>query len=352
MAFAPVETDPDLAPEIPEPQSDPSALTHTLLQDEPRLGSAETPGARRSPLSGTQGYVNRQGLLLLGVPGRKQFDQAGGYCGELSVQMHMLKHGVWLPQSVVRAATGGESLLGVNYDRGLNALGINYVNFRGRGAQAFFAFAKEQMLKDRGVIEVMYFSGGSNSGYDHIVPMVGVKYTRPTGYDANDVFYVHTNYAAQAVQRQAGGYSCSRGNKQSLSRAGCVPNDTRYGTALAGPRHLGVGPPLELHRLARWDEPGGRPGSSQSQNATLTARNLTSGARYAIYNTSKPPAKGARPGGTPFKTFTASGTTYSTQVQLFSNRPAWFVCVQQGAAPAAAPKPAPKPAPVAAAPKA
>lgn len=335
--FAPLGASGHVAtPETPHPVEDFSALSQTSVVAREPIVAAEV-AAAGSPLAGTEGYSNKPGMMMLGVPGRKQFDQGGGYCGEVTIQMLMMKHGAWIPQSVARAAGGGELLLGVNYDKALNALGISYAPFKGSGAQAFFAFAKEQLLKDRGVVLVAYLRGSNDADYDHIMPVVGVKYARPTGYDGNDVFYVNNDYKAVAVQRKANGYACTKGNKQSLDQAGCVPTNTRYGVALAGPRYLGIGPRTELVKAQRFDEPC--LGCSRTLGATLVVRDLTAGAKYAVYAPTKAPPKGAKPSGTPFKSFTATGPTWSTPVTLASDKATWYVCVQTGGPVAPAPCP-------------
>lgn len=316
-------------------QSDETAVR--VYEQQPTAGTRARAAPGTSMLAGTQGYVNQNGVRMLGIPGRKQFDQNGGYCGEITIQMYMLKHGVWIPQSVARDAGGGELLPGKNYDRALTNLNINYQRFNGRGTQAFFAFAKQQLLQDRGVVTVAFLAGSRFDSYDHIMPIVGVKYTNPSSYDGNDLFYINNDYSPRSIERKASTYSCTAANRQPLDRAGCVNSATTWGYGMAGPKYLGIGPPLELTRLARIDEPG--LGSNRSQNATLTARNLTPGAKYAVYNLTKGPNKGVKPSGQPFTSFTASGATWSTQVQLFSNKPAWFICVQTGGGPAGVAQP-------------
>lgn len=281
-------------------------------------------------LAGTNGYVNKNGLRVLGIPGRTQFNQNNGYCGELSIQMIMLKHGVWIPQSVARDACGGEALLGSNYDRGLNGLRIKYVKMSNGGFNSYAAFAKAQLLQDRGVVHVVKLNGGDLQ-YDHIIPTVGVKYTKSSGYDPNDVLYVNTDYQQPNVQRKAGGYKCSAGGGRSVSQGGCVPDsiNASWAVGLIGPMYLGIGPPVELYNLSRDTEPGLN--SSGTTGATLRARNLQSGKKYNIYRyatgSAAPASKSAKPSGPPFKSFTASGSTYSVNVQLASNRASYFVCV-------------------------
>lgn len=279
-------------------------------------------------LAGTDGYVNQSGLRLLGIPGRIQFDQNNGYCGELSLQMIMLKHGVWIPQSAARSASGGEMLLGVNYDRGCNNLGVKFVSFNGNNYKSFVTFAKQHLLQDRGVVQAVQLSGSSDKEYAHIIPAVGIKYSNASGYDGNDTLYVNTDYSTKAVQRKVSGYSSSNGQK-GVEQGGSIPSNTKWGVAVIGPKYMGIGPPVEIYGLSRSREPG--LGSSGSTSATLRVRKLTSGKKYNIYkytnSGSVPNSSNAKPNGTPWKSFTASGNTYTANVSLPSNQLGYYVCV-------------------------
>lgn len=65
-------------------------------------------------LAAAAGAAEAKDYFLRDVPARLQFEQDNGYCGEVAIQSLMLAHGVWIPQSVARAAGGGELLLGEN----------------------------------------------------------------------------------------------------------------------------------------------------------------------------------------------------------------------------------------------
>jgi hypothetical protein len=46
-------------------------------------------------------------VVQLDMPPRFQWSNAGGYCGETSLQMALLYNGAWVSQYVARAAGGG-----------------------------------------------------------------------------------------------------------------------------------------------------------------------------------------------------------------------------------------------------
>ena len=62
---------------------------------------------------------------------RFQWENDGGYCGSVSVQIAGLKMGFWMSQDQGRKIAGGEVLLGSNMDSLLNALKLNYTNYNG-----------------------------------------------------------------------------------------------------------------------------------------------------------------------------------------------------------------------------
>lgn len=260
-------------------------------------------------------------------PGRIQYDQRNGYCGEVTLQMLMLEHGVWIPQEAARAAGGGELLPGLNYDRAMNALGIRYEAFRGRGYAEFMAWAKGQLGRGRGVVTVAYFRGGRDSEYDHIMPIVAYK----SCPGAEDVVYVHSNYSVRPQARRVADYSCTRYDKKDgILNAGCVPKDTRWGYAIVGPRYAGLG--HRVHLVVEGDrEPG--LGRSVELRARVLVTGLQPGMGYALHRLAAPPRDAtdrlvpvwSRP-------FVATATEQVHNLIRFkSSEPAYFVCVQEQA---------------------
>lgn len=270
----------------------------------------------------------RDGVVDLGMPARMQYDEENGYCGEMSLQTNMLKHGAWIGQEAARGAGGGE-LNGLNYERAMKFLKIKYDVFRGRGYRAFFEWAKLRMNEGKGVVAVTYFRGARSPYYDHIVPVVGYK-GAPTGYSDDDVFLVNSLYDPVTQERRAGDFWCNRRNKKdSLRSGGCVPDNVFVGYAIPGPVYAGAGPRVEL--LVEGNrEPGLR--RSARMDARVRVSGLTPGRPYKLHSIIDDPravpatARAARRlrGG---RTFTPEGTTHEIPVTFQSIKTAYFICV-------------------------
>lgn len=261
-------------------------------------------------------------------PGRIQYDERNGYCGEVTLQVLMLEHGVWIPQEAARAAGGGELLPGLNYNRAMNALGIQYEEFRGKGFAEFMRWTKEQLGRGRGVVTVAYFRGGRDAEYDHIMPIVAYKSCGGAG----DVVYVHSNYSATPQARRVADYSCTRYDKKdSILAAGCVPKDTRWGYAVLGPRYAGLG--FRVHLVVEGDrEPG--LGRSTTLRGRVRVSGLQPGGRYTLHRATEPP-RGAtdRVVSTWSQSFTAESAEHVVAVAFKSTTPAYFLCLAQQPAP-------------------
>ena len=264
------------------------------------------------------GWVHRRG--------RYQYDENNGYCGETSLQVLMLEHGVWIPQEAARAAGGGELLPGLNYDKALNKLGVAYDEFKGRGYDEFMRWTKAQMETGRGVVTVAYFLGGDDSEYDHIMPIVAYKSCE----DKGDSVYVHSNYDVLPVERRVADFSCTRTNKKDgIKAAGCVPKDTRWGYAIRGPTYLGIGPAVELF-VAADREPG--LGKSATLAGQVRVSGLQAGDRYVLHRLDGGAPKGptdAIKASAWSHTFTAKAKDHAIDVSFKSSVPAHFICVAE-----------------------
>lgn len=311
-------------------------LAETPVQPPPvRPPPVQNPPVRPPPVvqppSGPQVpplFTQNNGLTLLGVPGRHQYDDERGFCGELSLQQLMLRYGAWIPQEVARSAGGGELLLGVNYTKAMNKLRIKYEEFKGKNYKSFVEWTKEKLRQNLGVVTVAYFKGGKDSDYDHIMPIVGIQ-ASGNGYNDNDVLYINSGYSDNAVQRRVGDYSCTNKNKKdSIKQAGCVPTNTSWGYAVIGPTYAGIGPAVEL-RVNASKEPG--MGRTATMRGRVTVRGLQPGRAYKVHQINSLNAVPSQPQGavqasstTPF---TATSATYSMDVSFQSAQPAYFVCV-------------------------
>lgn len=254
--------------------------------------------------------------------GRYQYDQNNGYCGEVSLQVLMLEHGVWIPQEAARAAGGGELLPGLNYDRALQKLKVAYEAFKGRGYDEFMRWTKAQLQKGLGVVTVGYFRGGRDSEYDHIMPVVAYK-ACPSG----DAVLVHSNYDTRPVERALADFSCTKNNKKdAIKRAGCVPRDTRWGYAIKGAAGAPAGPRAELF-VQNPREPG--LGKSVQMAGRVRLSGLQPGRRYALHRLGAQPKTAAEAAAASqwSQAFVADAADRVVDVAFASNKVAHFVCV-------------------------
>lgn len=298
-----------------------------------RSGNAQAPG--------TYGNfsVQRNGLYLLGVPGRFQYNERFGFCGETSLQMLMLKYGVWIPQEIARSSGSGnpnEDLLPgePNYPNALRNLKIRFQLFTGSGYKSFIVWAKQWLMKGVGIVFPVYHNEGSDSEYDHVIPLVGIQ-TQTTGFSDSDVLYMNTDYAVKNVLRKVNGFSCTRATArtQHYTNGGCVPSNIKptWAIAIMGPLYLGIGPRLELV-MHTPREPG--LGKSAPISGTVKIRDLVPGKSYRLYVVTNaaqvPSAPNATFNGRLLVTFTASSATYNYNVSFQSRTPQWFICVPGG----------------------
>ena len=263
-------------------------------------------------------------VYLLDVPPRLQYDEAGGYCGELSLQQLMLPFGAWLPQQYARDAGDGELLLGVNYKQAMDAMKIKYTTWAGSGGySAFIAWAKKQLMVNprSGVVTVVYIKGLPDRQYDHIMPIVGVDTSSPPTsyvYAAADVFFTNSGYSTTVIKRTASD--------------GCVPSGTQWGHSITGAKYTGIGPAIALSRLSRADEPGPPGAQGVSMGATLKVTGLKVGGSYKVYKItdgarvpSGPTAVGTLSAGDLLMNFTATAAEWNKAVTFASDVPAWFI---------------------------
>ena len=270
-----------------------------------------------------------------------------GYCGECTIQVLMLKYGVWLPQQYVRLAATGSPKGAVlvetgSYPTAMRNMKINAVQFQGSGYQAYMAWIKSWLVRGVGVAMVWNFKDSDNTDgtYDHITPVTGIITRTPSaGYDPNDTLIVHTHFTRNLVQKRVGNYTCPAGGRGSwpgsalLDNGGCVPRSSLRGWAWAflGPTYLGIGPRVEL-LVPKPSEPG--VGRSETLQATVIVRGLTPGRTCRVYQFTDPkqvpPAPSSRiPAAVaPWKTFVATSAEARLGVSFPSNVPRYFIAVQ------------------------
>lgn len=278
------------------------------------------------------GVTQALDVVDLGAPARIQWDVRFGYCGEVSLQTLMLRHGAWIPQEVARLAGGGELLLGVNYKVAMGKLKIAYTTFTGTGYAAFFGWAKQRLARGEGVVTVAFYRGATDPDYDHIMPVVGVETASLNGtYAPDDVFRVNSGYSLTTARRLASGWWCPASNKNdTLVNAGCVPVNTLWGHSVLGPVYAGIGPAVALS-VVQTSEPS-RP-KSVTMTGVVTVSGLRAGVAYVLYRVDKLASVPASslikvPTTAPVVArFVGVTPTQAFNVTFPSTLPAYFICV-------------------------
>jgi hypothetical protein len=224
----------------------------------------------------------------LDIPSRQQWPNAGGYCGETSIQSIGLFFGAWISEEVVRSVAGGELLLGSNDTQALSTLHFSYSEWNNQAAQpqfqSFMAWLKGNLAKGIPCIFAAYVTDGNNDpDYDHIMPAIGVQYDNPLGYDPNDVLVFNDNFGGR-LARPAGGLAGTRAScALDTVHGGCIPLSVDYGVAVTGMVDLAHATLPVSITVAGSSEPNVSLGQAASaMNATVTVSGLTPGASYAL----------------------------------------------------------------------
>jgi hypothetical protein len=224
----------------------------------------------------------------LSIPPRQQWENANGYCGEMSIQSIALYDGAWISEQVVRTVAGGELLLGVNELSTLTKLHLDYVEWSSSApqpqAQPFLAWVKTQLQQGAPVIYSVYLTDGTNDpDYDHIVLAVGIDATTFGGYVATDQLASNNNFNKRIVAAMGSLSATRAGCNKDTTQGGCVPRNVDYGVAITGVtdvQHVTL--PVTM-TVAGISEPNVSLGASPSQmTATVTVSGLTAGHSYAL----------------------------------------------------------------------
>src|SRR5262249_22016680 len=176
---------------------------------------------------------------LLPSPPRQQWENADGFCGEMSIQSIALYNGAWISEQVVRTVAGGELLLGVNEQRALSALHFDYTEWNSNAPQPqatnFLAWMKTQLQQGVPVIYAVYLTDRNNDpDYDHIVPAIGIDAMTFGDYVATDRLTSNNNFDAQIVTSLGSLSATRQGCGKDLAHGGCVPRNVDYGVAVSG----------------------------------------------------------------------------------------------------------------------
>ena len=274
----------------------------------------------------------------LDIPCRLQWDNDGGYCGELSIQMIGMYHGNYISQDVARTVAGGEVLFGdVNGEAALDALNFNFgkwdYNQSTPQYQAHLRWMKGHLFNGHPVIFTVFLQGGNDSGYDHIIPAIGFTSTDTSVFHNSDELIFIDNYQPTPFTRTFQTMWDTRAmNGNGATYDYCIPRDVDYGCAVLGNKDL-LHETKPVHvSLNRWDEPNVSIGESPVLlNATIKVEGLQPGARYALLrynNYATVPASGFSPSNASAVTyFAASASFHITTASFMSNTAVFFRCV-------------------------
>ena len=280
------------------------------------------------------GQVSRQ----LNIPGRLQWDNANGYCGETSIQMIGLYYGNYISQDICRTVAGGEVLIGDdNGEAALNSMSFTYEEWDYNQAtpqyQNYLVWIKQQLYNYHPVIITVFVAGMSDPDYDHIIPAIGFTAADTSIFQNTDVLKFNDCYDSTFYTRDFQYMWDTR----SMSGNGadyeyCIPKNVDYGCAVTGIKDSQhVTKPVHLS-INRWDEPNVTLGQSPVLlNATVTIDSLTIGDKYALlrYNdyTTIPSSVFNPAGATSVVYFMASGTSQTFSDSFMSNTAAFFRCI-------------------------
>jgi hypothetical protein len=282
--------------------------------------------------------LSAQVSSLLDIPGRLQWDNANGYCGETSIQMIALYYGNYISQDVCRTVAGGEVLIGDdNGEVALDNLSFTIDEWDYNQAtpqyQNYLIWAKQHLYNNHPVIITVFVQGMSDPYYDHIIPAIGFTGADVNSYNNTDELMFNDCYDASYYTRTFQ----SIWDTRSMSGNGatyeyCIPRDEDYGCAVTGIKDdQHVTRPVHL-TLDRWDEPNVTLGeSAELVNATITIDSLTIGEKYALLrynNYTLVPSTGFDPAGANTAIyFTASATTATFSDSFMSNTSAFYRCI-------------------------
>jgi len=282
--------------------------------------------------------VDAQISQKLPIPGRLQWDNDNGYCGELSIQSIGLFYGNYISQDVCRQIAGGEVLFGnSNGETAIDKFSFTAdswdFNQSGVQYQNYLIWVKKHLNNFHPVILTVYVTGKNNSEYDHIIPAIGFKATSTSNFDNADELMFYDNYDSNLLTRTFQSIWDTRSMKgNGANYIYCIPKDVNYGVAITGIKDNNhVTKPVQLS-INRWDEPNVSIGESPVQfNATIKIDSLTAGKKYALlrYNNyiSVPSAAFNPVGASSVIYFTANTTQKTIADSFMSNTCAFYRCI-------------------------
>ena len=233
---------------------------------------------------GVSGQFSRQ----LNIPGRLQWDNADGYCGETAIQMIGLYYGNYISQDICRNVAGGEVLISVNDEAALDSFSFNHeewdYNQQTPQYTNYLIWLKQHLFNYHPVIITSYIKGLSDPDYDHIIPAIGFASTDTTAFNNTDDLMYNSCYDSAFFTRTFQSVWDTRiMNGNGVTYDYCIPKNVDYGVAVTGIKDsLKVTKPVSLS-IDRWDEPNVTLGEQPVMlHAVATLSGLTAGNQYAL----------------------------------------------------------------------
>ncbi len=235
-------------------------------------------------LLNASGQVSRQ----LDIPGRLQWDNANGYCGETAIQMIGLYYGNYISQNICRTVAGGEVLISVNDEAALDSLSFTHEEWDYNQSTpqytSYLIWAKQHLYNYHPVIITAYIKGLSDPDYDHIIPAIGFSATDTGTFHTNDDLMYNSCYDSAFFTRSFQSIWDTRSmNGNGATYDYCIPKNINYGCAVTGIKDsLKITRPVSLS-VDRWDEPNVTLGEQPVMlHANATVSGLNIGSRYAL----------------------------------------------------------------------
>lgn len=314
-------------------------------------------GKYSHPPSEADGYKYSR---VLPVKPRIQWDDAGGYCGSMSVQNVAMAKGVWLSQQQVRDHTspgGGhdEEILATNIDEALRRLKLDYNSWDYKTMptpqlKGYLGFLKQQLVSGNPIAWMIMLEGGRYpvypglpfGFYSHVEPVYGVyskhPLSDPTWYDDDIILHGTDAKACNYYRRfDSLGAGVSPGN---VSECGseylgypCVYTKYGFGWAISGPADSPPGRAYPASLAVDHDsEPDTRAGQKPVEmKGTVTVTGLTAGKSYALYRWNSVATAYNYTAAAPHASFTASGDSfvYQDPESILSSSATYYRCVER-----------------------
>ena len=279
------------------------------------------------------GQVN----VLLDIPGRLQWDNDNGYCGETSVQMAALFYGNYISQDVCRTVAGGELLIAENDAATLDAFSFQYdewdYNQPTPQYQNYLVWVKQHLNNRHPVIITVFVQGMDDPDYDHIIPAIGCNASNANTYNGTDQLMFNDCYDSLYFTRSFASIWDTRSmNGNGALYEYCIPKDVDYGIALTGIRDAQhITRPVHL-AVDSWDEPNVTLGElPKLLHAVIRIDSLTTGNKYALLrynNYQNVPSSNFNPVSADTKIyFTAAGSVATFTDSFLSNAAVFYRCI-------------------------